>query len=135
MIAYRCPGINEGEPGTAMRTVHADGCCAQFALMSPQHRAQIGLRLHLPGHEVREELPRPPAVTTLSVPQAARLVADLQRRAAEHPDEEPPGATAWVEYGPSHTEADLQALKDLGQPYNLVLGYRRVPHDPEGAVT
>lgn len=113
--------------------MHADGCCAQFALMSDGRRAELGLRY--PGLTPREELPRPPAPQTLTVAQLARVVAELQRRATEFPDEEPPGATVWVQYGPSHTEADVRALAELGRPYNLVLGYCRAPTDPEEVAT
>lgn len=129
-VAYRCPGSAEYRHGESTRTVHLDGCCARFALMSDERRAEIGLRYSDHVQE-REELPRPPAPETVTVPQLARLVAALQKRATEFPDEEPLGASAWVEYGPSHSLADVQALYDLGKPYNLVLGYRRVPTDPE----
>lgn len=128
-LVYRCPGVNEYGRGQTGRTVHLNGCCAQFALMSDERRAELGLRL--PGLAPREELPRPPGPQMLTVAQLAQVVADLQRRATEFPDEEPPGATVWVQYGPSHTEAAVRALAELGQPYNLVLGYRRVPTDPE----
>jgi hypothetical protein len=132
-LCYACPGVDEYGHGLTARTVHMNGCCAQFALASPERRAETGLRL--PGHAPREELPLPPAPQTLTVSQLAELVAELFRRATEFPDEEPPGATVWVEYGPEHTEADVQALYDLGRPYNLVLGYRRVPHPIEGSTT
>lgn len=98
----------------------------QFALASPERRAETGLRF--PDHsQPREELPQPPQPQVITVPELAALVADLQRRATEFPDEEPAGATAWVQYGPEHNESDVQALYDLGRPYNLVLGHRRVP--------
>jgi hypothetical protein len=128
-VVYRCPGVDEVGHGQTVRIVHAGGCCAQFALMSEQRRQEAGLRL--PGLTPREELPLPPAPPVLTVAQATRVIAELQRRATEFPDEEPPGTTIWVEYGPRHTEADVQALRDLGEPYNLVLGYRRAPVDPE----
>jgi hypothetical protein len=125
-ITYRCPGL--GEPVGRARRVHADSCCARFALMSPERRAKDGVRY---GFAPRPELPKPPEREEITVRQLAELIGKMQRRATMHPDEEPPGASVSVAFGPSHTEADVLALYDLGRPYNLVLGWRRVPTDPE----
>jgi hypothetical protein len=125
-ITYRCPGI--GEPGGRGRRVHADGCCAQFLLMSDERRAKVGVRR---GYAPRPELPKPPVPPDLTVRQLAKLIEKMQVRATMFPDEEPPGASVSVAYGPSHTEAEVLALYDLGREYNLVLGMRRVPTDPE----
>lgn len=130
-VVYRCPGTARQELTLDVGITHLDGCCARFALMSATRRAEIGLAHVGTRTESREELPRPPGPPVLTVPQLAREIETLQRRAAQFPDEEPPGATLWVEYGPEHTLQDVLALYDLGQPYNLVLGYRRILTDLE----
>lgn len=126
---YACPGVDTSRHGTV---VHLNSCCVTFALASDERRAETGVRRG--GHEQREELPRPLRPETITVPELAQVVAGLIARAAQFPDEEPPGATVWVQYGPEHTEADVQALYDLGHPYNLVLGRSRV-HHTEGSTT
>lgn len=131
-IVYRCPGRDEYGHGQNAQTVHLAGCCAQFALMTDERRAEVGLRL--PDYAARrgaEPRPAPPAGQVLTVPQLAQAIEAMQRRATEFPDEEPPGASLWAQYGPEHTLEDVQALAQLGRPYNLVLGYRRAPADPE----
>ncbi len=129
-ITYRCPGL--GEPVGRARRVHADSCCARFVLMSAERRARVGVRY---GYAPRPELPRPPECEEITVRQLAQLIEKMQVRAATFPDEEPPGASVSVVYGPSHTEAEVLALYDLGRDYNLVLGWRRVPTDPEEGST
>jgi len=125
-ITYRCPGL--GEPVGRQRRQHADSCCARFALMSAERRAKVGVRY---GYAPRPELPKPPERPDITVRQLAQLIEKMQVRATMFPDEEPPGASVSVAYGPSHSEAEVMALYDLGRPYNLVLGWRRVPTDPE----
>lgn len=129
-LTYRCPGVDEYGHGLTARTVHMNGCCAAFLLMSEERKAEVGLRTPT-AYVGAEERPVPPVPESISVPQLAKLVEKMIARAAEFPDEEPPGASVWVEYGPSHTLDDVMALRDLGEPYNLVVGYRRVPVDPE----
>lgn len=126
-VTFRCPGTGGRARAPA---VHDDACCARFAVMSAQRRADAGIAVSGPVR--RADCPQPPRAEVLSVPELAAAVEAMQRRATEFPDEEPPGASLVVEYGPSHTERDILALYDLGRPYNLVLGYRRVPNDPEG---
>lgn len=129
-VVYRCPGVDEYGRGLSARTVHMSGCCAAFLLMNDERKAEVGLKIPT-AYLAEPERPRPPVPESISVPQLAKLVEKMIARAAEFPDEEPPGASVWVDYGPSHTLDDVMALRDLGEPYNLVLGYRRVPIDPE----
>ncbi len=129
-VVYRCPGVDEYGRGLTAQTVHMNGCCSAFLLMSEERKARVGLKI--PATYVPEEpRPAPPDQRLLTVPELIKLVEKMIARAAEFPDEVPPGASVLVEYGPSHTLEDVLALYDLGRPYNLVLGYRRVPTDPE----
>jgi hypothetical protein len=122
---YRCPGY---EYEDTARTAHADGCCARFVLMSEERRAEVGRRQ--PSTEPRPEPSRPPAPETITVPELIKIVAGMQRRATEQPDEEPPYVTVWIEIGPDDDFDHVMALIDMGRPYNLVPGWRQV-HTPE----
>lgn len=125
---YRCPGVTESGRGLTATTVHVDDCCARFALMSPQQRAETGLQVPTySGHAEARMAPPPPA--GISVRQLVDLVAELQRHASEHPDVEPGDTTVWVDIAPDEDLVEVLALIDLGRPYGLVVGWRRV-HNP-----
>lgn len=128
-VDYRCPGHIQHDGARRARTVHADGCCARFALMSGERRALTGRVSHTAGP--REQRTGPPPPDVLDVAGLAAVVAGLQRRAEEFPDETPAGATVWVQYGPEHTRAEVEALCELGRPYNLVVGLSRHPNPQE----
>lgn len=129
-VVYRCPGGAEYGHGETARTVHLDGCCARFALMTDERRAEIGLRYSDHTTE-REELPRPPAPETVTVAELAKIIAEMQRRDTEQPGVEQ-DQIVWLEIGADDDYEQALALIELGRPYGLVVGHRRSATTTEG---
>jgi hypothetical protein len=129
-VILRCPGVDRRSHRHGQTTVHADGCCAQFILASAEVRERTGLRIsmHEPSAEPR---PVPPVPKSITVPELISLVTELQRDAAQFPDEVPDDLMVWVDITPEYDLDEVMALIDLGRPYGLVVGWRRVLNSPE----
>lgn len=130
-VILRCPGVDSYRHGQGETTVHPDGCCARFALSSDEQRERVGLRIPMPGRAAEPRLV-PPVPASLTVAELIDLVADLQRQATETPDAEPDDTFVWVDITPDYDLDEVMALIDLGRPYGLVAGWRRVHNSPEG---
>jgi len=128
-VVYRCPGSTGYGHGETARTVHLDGCCARFALMTDERRAETGLRTSAP--EPRPEPPRPPDPETVTVIELAKIIAEMQRRDTEQPGVEQ-DQIVWLEIGPDDDYEQALALIELGRPYGLVAAYRRSATTTEG---
>lgn len=131
---YRCPGADTAGRGLTASVLHVGDCCERFARLAPWRQARTGLLDTAPVtvRRDREELPKPPAPVEISLAEATAVLAALQARAAQFPDEEPPGATVHLYYvDGENTLDDVMALMDLGRPYNLVVGYRRYRTAPD----
>lgn len=120
---FTCPGLSSYGRGLREATVHNGACCQSFAALTTTERERRGLRL--PAEP--EPLFEPPTyeVDIIGVPALIAIVADLQRRATENPDELLEPTIVYVEIGPEHVYEEVLALIDLGRPYGLVVGHRR----------
>lgn len=130
-VLLRCPGVDSYGHGHGETTVHADGCCARFALAGDEMRERTGLRI--PVRSERDEpRPVPPDPEIIDVAQLCAVVEDLQYRATADPDAELGDTIVWVEIAPEDDLEEVLALIDLGRPYGLVAAWRRVLNSPEG---
>lgn len=126
---YRCPGIRPG----AARPRHNRACCASFAALGPDQRTARGV-FQTATVPVVDERPKPPEPETITVAQLAQLVAELQRRAEQDCyTGEPRPTSIWLEIAADESFAEAMALIELGQPYGLVAGYRRLSQAREAA--
>lgn len=122
-VVYTCPGnTGYGRGLNRAAAVHGAGCCAQFALMTDERRAEVGL--HQPAPEPRP-VSEPYRVDLTAIEDLAPLISRLQREATEHPDQEPAGVIAYVKVPAGFPMDQFQALLELGRPYGLVVGYSR----------
>lgn len=119
---YACPGLPSRAPDGAAS--HNGACCVSFVALSPAERERRGVRRAGFEHEPRPEL-APYEVDVIDVPTLIAIVADLQRRATEKPDELLEPTIAYVEITPEHGYEEVLALIELGRPYGLVAGHRR----------
>ncbi len=123
-IRLSCPGAPGHQRGPSDNIVHADGCCAAFALMSQERRRRVGRRWPTspPTMLAIDE----PAGDPLTIGELIEVVRLLELAADDHlPAPVPLTPTVHVPH--DFPQDQLDALLQLGEAYGLDATCVRLP--------
>lgn len=115
MSALRCPGVTGY--GRADAVTHQGGCCAAFALMSPERRQKVGLRTPLEPQQLLgiEDHPDPEPISIGELIETVRLL----QLAADEGMPAPVSLTPTALIDHDFPQEQLDALLQLGEAYGL----------------